>query len=84
MRTLIVEAHVVDVVGRFVTQDTATAVCKVLRAVSHIPITADVAYDGSVNLRPGRLLCTAERVTVMRAFTACTDCRLNWHQAVAS
>lgn len=81
MRTLISSGHVVDVVGHFITQPVATAVCTVLAGVEHIPVSADVGYDGTVHLRPARPLATLEEVTAMRAFTAVTDAPLRWHPA---
>lgn len=83
MRTLIVEAHVVDVVGHRAAQIEATTVCTVLRAVWHIPLTADVEFGGAVNLRPQRALSTWEQVTVMRAFCSVTDSPPHLHGAVS-
>lgn len=82
MRTLIANGHVIDVVGHRIAQAEAAAVCNVLRAVEHIPLTADVAFDGTVHIRPQRELSTADEVTALRAFAAVTDARLIWHGAV--
>jgi hypothetical protein len=82
MRVVMVEQHAVDVVAKRIEQPVATAVCTVLRS-AHIPVTADVAFDGSLHLRPQRELSTAEEVTTLRAFAALTDVRLTWHAAVA-
>jgi hypothetical protein len=82
MRTLIVNAHVVDVVARRIEQPAATTICTVLRSVEHIPVTALVGFDGTVHLHASRQLSTPEEVTALRAFAACTDARLAWHPAV--
>jgi len=83
MRTLIKDGHTRDVVGHRCAQVEATTVCTVLRAVEHIPLTADVDDNGSVHVRPQRELTTREHVTVLRAFGAVTDVQLVWHAAVA-
>jgi hypothetical protein len=67
---------------RAIIQVEATTVCNVLRAVEHIPLTADVASDGTVNLHPQRELTTPERVAVLRAFGSVTDVCLHWDPAV--
>lgn len=79
MRTVIARGHAVDVVAKRIEQPVATAVCTVLRSVEHIPVTAAVAFDGSLHLRPERVLTTLEEVTTLRAFCACTDVRVTWH-----
>ena len=84
MRTLIADGHTRDVVGHRIAQIEATTVCTVLRAVEHIPLTADVAFDGSVFVRPQRELSTPEWVTVMRAFCAVSDSPIVRLGAVAS
>lgn len=53
-----------------------------LATQQHLPLTAAVAYDGSVDLWPKAPTTTAEEVRVMRAFAAVTDARLRWHRAV--
>jgi hypothetical protein len=80
---VIARGHAVDVVAKRIEQPIATAVCAVLRA-EHIPLTAAVAFDGSLHLHPQRPLRTPERVTAIRAFAAVTDVRQVWHGAVAS
>lgn len=77
-----VEQHAVDVVAQRIEQPVATAVCTVLRA-AHIPVTAAVAFDGSLHLRPQRELTTAEEVAALRAFAAVTDVRLRIHEVMA-
>lgn len=84
MRTIISAEHVVDVVGQPIAQPVATLVCIVLRGVEHLPVTADVAFDGTVHLRPARPMSTFEEVTALRAFLAVTDAPLRWHPAVTS
>jgi hypothetical protein len=79
-----VQRHAVDVVAKRIDQPTAATVCTVLRSVEHIPVTAAVAFDGSLHLRAERTLSTWEEVTAMRAFCAVTDVRVRWHEAVAS
>jgi hypothetical protein len=83
MRVVMVRQHAVDVVAKRIEQPIATAVCKVLGSVAHIPVTAAVAFDGSLHLHAGRQLSTAEEVTATRAFCAVTDVRITWHEAVA-
>lgn len=82
MRTVISAEHVVDVVGQPITQPVATVVCIVLRGVEHLPVTADVAFDGTVHLRATRPMTTLEEVTALRAFMSVTDAPLRWHPAV--
>lgn len=77
-----VEQHAVDVVAKRIEQPVATAVCTVLRS-AHIPVLADVAFDGSLHLRPQRVLSTAEEVTTLCAFCSCTDVRITLHEPVA-
>lgn len=83
MRTLITQGHTFEVVARHIPQNVATAVCTVLAAVEHIRVTADVAYDGTVNLRPQCALTTPQEVVVLRAFASVSDVRLRLHEAVA-
>lgn len=84
MRTVIARGHAVDVVAHRIDQPEAATVCRVLRSVEHIPLTADVGFDGTVHLRPGRELSTPELVTTYRAFCACTDARLVVHKGTAA
>jgi hypothetical protein len=84
VRTVIVQQHAVDVVAKRIEQPVATAVCTVLASVEHIPVRAQVAFDGTLHLWPQRQLATAEEVTTLRAFTAVTDVRLRLHEAVTS
>lgn len=83
MRVVIVSEHARDVVAHRIAQPEAATVCRILRSVEHIPLTADVGFDGTVHLRPQRELSTAERVTTLRAFCSVTDARLVVHGAVA-
>ena len=83
MRTIIASGHVRDVVARRIGQHDAATVCQVLRTVEHIPVTADVGFDGTVHLRPRRCLSSYEEMVTLRAFCACTDARLVVHEAVA-
>ncbi len=83
MRTVIVTGHARDVVAHRIAQPEASTVCRILRSVEHIPLTADVGFDGTVHLRPQRELTTPERVVALRAFCAVTDARLVVHGAVA-
>lgn len=73
MRTLIDHGHVIDVVGHRIAQAEATDICRVLGSVQHIGLTADVAFDGRVNLRPQGELSTPEEVAALRAVSAATD-----------
>jgi hypothetical protein len=85
MRTLILNGHAVDVIGRRIDSAEALAVCKVLDSVEHVQVTADVSFDGEiVHIRPGAVMSTLDEVTALRAFAAVTDAELRWHPAVAS
>lgn len=66
MRTLITPGHVRDVVAQRITQAQASA-------VRLGPIRADVAYDGTVNLRPRGEVTTAQEAAALHAMLAVTD-----------
>ena len=78
MRTVIARGRACNVVGHRIDQHEAATVCQVLRSVEHIPLSADVEFDGTVHLRPQRDLSTPEQVTAYRAFQAVTDARVLW------
>ncbi len=84
MRTLICAGHARQVVAHHITAAEAAAVCNVLRSVEGIQVSADVGYDGTLNLRPSCPVSTGQEVAVLRAFTAVTDSPLHWHPAVAA
>lgn len=82
MRTLIVLDHVVQVAARPITQLSATAISALLRDAEHIPVTAAVAFDGSVDLYAVGPVSTRDEVHALRAFAAVTDAPLRWHEGV--
>lgn len=79
MSLLILTARTVHVIRRRIDQATATQ----LATDKHLPVTAAVAYDGTVDLWPTRPVSTVDEVAALRAFVAATDAPLRWHPAVA-
>lgn len=65
------------------TEPEARAVCVILAAVEHIPVTAQLDKAKTVHITPVRELTVLEEVTALRAFAAVTDGRLAWHKAAA-
>lgn len=71
-------------VAHQLTADEAHAICAVLHAVEHIPVSVVIAEHGRVDIWPiGRELTTSEEVSTLRAFAAVTDSRIAWHKAAA-
>ena len=68
-------------VAHQLTAPEAHAICTVLAAVEHIPVTVEIAdKSGQVDIWPARVLTVLEEVTAIRAVAATTDARICWHE----